>query len=117
MRREGEELTTEAQNAVVMLHPQPSQQLRQIAEHILVDGFSSSVPTKIVRHLGFGSKKIASKQHTIIDENGMHYVLEVFRRKREIVVLLFQIAPDQPTLGWRLDTNGKVVGHDVSMVD
>jgi len=41
----------------------------------------------------------------------MHYVFEVFRRKREIVVLLFQIAPDQPTLGWRLDTNGKVVGH------
>ena len=109
-RQEGEGLRTEAQSAaVVMLHPQPSQQLRRIAEHILVDGFSSSVPTKIVRLLGFGSKKIASKQHTVVD--GMHYVLEVFRRKREIVVLLFQIAPDQPTLGWRLDTNGKVVGH------
>ena len=38
-------------------------------------------------------------------------MLEVFRRKREIVVLLFQIEPDQPTLGWRLDTNGKVVGQ------
>ena len=109
-RQEGEGLRTEAQSAaVVMLHPQPSQQLRRIAEHILVDGFSSSVPTKIVRLLGFGSKKIASKQHTVVD--GTHYVLEVFRRKREIVVLLFQIAPDQPTLGWRLDTNGKVVGH------
>ena len=108
MRRDGE-VGTEAQSAaVVMLHPQPSQRLRQIAEHILVDGFSSSVPTKIVRHLGFGSKKIASKQHTVVD--GMHYVLEVFRRKREIVVLLFQIEPDQPTLGWQLDMSGKVVG-------
>jgi hypothetical protein len=95
-----------------MLHPQPSQRLGQIAEHILVDGLSSSVPTKIVRHLGFGSRKIASKQHTVVDDDsGMHYVLEVFRRKRAIVVLLFQIAPDQLTLGWRLDTHGKVVGH------
>ena len=83
-----------------MLHPQPSQRLRQIAEHILVDGFSSSVPKKIVRHLGFGSKKVASKQHTIIDDDsGIQYVFEVFRRKRAIVVLLFQIEPDQPTLG------------------
>ena len=109
-RREGEEPETEAQSAaVLMLHAKPPQRLRQIAEHILVDGFSSSVPMKIVRHLGFGSRKIPSRQHTVVD--GMHYVLEVFRRKREIVVLLFQIAPDQPTLGWRLDTNGKVVGH------
>jgi len=95
-----------------MLHAKPPQRLRQIAEHIFVDGFSSSVPTKIVRHLGLGARKIASKQHTVVDDDrGMHYVLEVFRRKREIVVLLFQIAPDQPTLGWRLDTHGKVVGH------
>jgi hypothetical protein len=112
-RREGDEFRTEVQSAtVVMLHPQPSQRLGQIAEHILVDGLSSSVPTKIVRHLGFGSRKIASKQHTVVDDDsGMHYVLEVFRRKRAIVVLLFQIAPHQPTLGWRLDTHGKVVGH------
>jgi hypothetical protein len=86
--------------------------LRQIAEHIFVDGFSSSVPTKIVWQLGIGSRKIASKQHTVADDDsGMHYVLEVFRRKRETVVLLFQFEPDQPTLGWRLDTHGKVVGH------
>jgi hypothetical protein len=112
-RREGEQFRTEAQSAaVVVLHAQPPQRLRHIAEHILVDGFSSSVPTKIVRHLGFGSRKIASKQHTVVDDDsGMRYVLEVFRRKREIVVLLFQIEPDQPTLGWRLDTHGKVVGH------
>ena len=111
MRRDGE-VGTEAQSAaVVMLHPQPSQRLRQIAEHILVDGFSSTVPTKIVRHLGFGSRKIASNQHSIDDDSGILYVFEVFRRKLEIVVLLFQMKPDQPTLGWRLDTNGKVVGH------
>jgi hypothetical protein len=112
-RREGEEFRTEARSAaVVTLHAQPSQRLGQIAEHILVDGLSSSVPTKIVRHLGFGSRKIASKQHTVVDDDrGMHYVLEVFRRKGAIVVLLFQIEPDQTTLGWRLDTHGKVVGH------
>jgi hypothetical protein len=113
MRRDGKELRTEAQSAaVVMLHVQPSQRLQQIAEHILVDGFSSSVPEKIARHLGFGSRKIASKQHSVADDDsGMHYVFEVFRRKREIVVLLFQIAPGQPALGWQLDTNGQVVGH------
>ena len=113
MRRDEKELTTEAQGAaVVMLHPQPSQRLRQIAEHIHVDGFSSSVPRKLVRHLGFGSEKIASKQHSIIDDaSGILYVIDVFRRKRAIVVLLFQIEPDQPTLGWRLDTNGKIVGQ------
>ena len=70
------------------------------------------LPQKIGRHLGFGSKTIASKQHSIIDdERGILYVLEVFQRKRKIVVLLFQIDPDQSTLGWRLDTNGKVVGQ------
>jgi hypothetical protein len=112
-RRDVEKPETKAQSAaVVMLHPQPSQRLGRIAEHIFVDGFSSSVPTKIVRHLGLGSRKISSKQHTVVDDDsGMRYVLEVFRRKREIVVLLFQIEPDQPTLGWRLDTHGKVVGH------
>ena len=112
MQRDGEEGTEAQKRGCCRATPQPSQRLRHIAEHILVDGFSSSVSTKIVRHLGFGSRKIASKQHTVVDDdNGMHYVLEVFRRKRAIVVLLFQIAPDQPTLGWRLDTHGKVVGH------
>ncbi len=113
MRREGKELRTEAQSAaVVMLYAQPARRLQQIAAHVLADGFSSSVPQKIGRHLGFGSKTIASKQHSIIDdESGILYVLEVFQRKRGIVVLLFQIEPDQSTLGWRLDANGKVVGQ------
>ena len=112
MQRDVEELKETRSAAVVTLYAQPSQRLRQIAEHILVDGFSSSIPTKIVRHLRCGSRKIASKQHTVLDDDsGVHYVLEVFRRKQEIVVLLFQIEPDQPTLGWRLDTHGKVVGH------
>ena len=49
MRREGKELRTEAQKAaVVMLHAQPARRLQQIAAHILVDGFSSSVPRKLV---------------------------------------------------------------------
>ena len=112
MRRDREELEREAQGAAVVIHKHPSHRFERVAEHILVNGFSSSVPTKIVRYLGFGSRKIASKQHSVVDDDGgMHYVFEVFRRKREIVVLLFQIAPDQTTLGWRLDTNGKVVRH------
>ena len=44
------------------------------------------------------------------DDSGMHFVFEVFRRKREMVVLLFQIEPGQPALGWLLDANGKVGG-------
>jgi hypothetical protein len=45
------------------------------------------------------------------DASGILYLLEGFQRKRGIVVLLFQIEPDQLTLGWRLDPNGKVVGQ------